>query len=274
MGRGGSRVPGGVACAARRRPAWAACAWAALAAASLASCAAPRIERPDWPEYRAFLVPQPLAPIEASGSARFEFRGDKQTGSVLVQGRADHGLLIRIISPVLGTTALEARLTPATLLVVDYGSETYYLGANTPDHRDKLFALDMTPEEFLIVLTGRVPRAAFEAGQGRIDGDTAVFGSPEAVYRFTLNGEGLPDSAVKLAPDGRGWRVEYREYQPVPTGPNGSLLLPRKVRVFAGDPAPRLILGIAEIQLWPEDGSEPLSLEPPEGMTFQGLEGE
>ena len=262
--------PGCASGACRARP-WEGALRALIACFILAACAAPRVERPDWPDYRAFVVPQPILPFEATGSARFEYRGEKQTGSVIVQGAMESRLLMRVISPVLGTTALEVRITPAELLVVDFGSESYYLGANSAEQRLKLFSIDMSPQEFMIVLTGRVPRTAFEAGGGRIEGTFADFSAEGAYYRFALNQQGLPDSAVKEAPGGRGWRVEYREYQPVPVGA-GALLLPRKVRVYVDDATPRLVLGIAEFQLWSDGGAPPFSLHPPEGMRFEPLD--
>jgi hypothetical protein len=241
----------------------------------LAACAAPRPEppaRPDWPEYRAFVVPHPIVPIEANGSARFEYRGDAQTGSVFLQGGDGQQLLMRITSAI-GTTALEARLTPERMLVMDFGSETYFLGDNTPDHRDRLFSLDLSPDEFWILLTGRVPRDWFEAHRGRVEGPFADMRLPDATYRFSLDEQGLPTTAEKQTAAGRVWRVEWREYQSVPVD-SGSLRLPRKVRVYVDELAPRLVLGIAAFRLWNGASPPPLSFEPPEGMAYRGVERE
>ena len=254
------------------RPRLRAWALAVLLAALLANCtAAPQVGIREWPAYRGFLVPRPLLPIEASGSVLFEYRGDRQSGNVLAQGTAAGQFQLRLTSPVLGTTALEVRFDARELLVVDLGAESYFLGANSTEHRLKLFSLDLTPEEFLMLLTARVPEPEFARGGGRIEGNAAEFRAGPVTYRFALDESGLPAEWRKEVEGLPAWRVEYREYQDVPLG-EGTLRLPRKVRVYAGDPQPRLVLGIGAFRLWQADPTlAAFSFAPPPGMRFQGI---
>jgi hypothetical protein len=219
------------------------------------------------------VVPHPLVPIDATGSVLFDYRGEQQSGNVEVQGNRSHRFLLRVTSRVLGTAALEVRFSDHELLVVDFGSETYFLGENSAEHRIKLFSIDMTPDEFLMVLTARIPQPAFARGGGHFEQERfAAFGSAQAEYRFELDGEGLPNAWRKIEEGRTQWRVEYREYQDVSVG-SGALRLPRKVRVYGDANAARLVLGIREFQLWNEpEPSAHLTFDPPVGMRFQPLE--
>jgi hypothetical protein len=81
------------------------------------------------------------------------------------------------------------------------------------------------------------------------------------VFRFTLNDAGLPSEWTKLRNGEPVIRVEYRSYVAVPVGKAETVRLPERIRVFAGDPQPRLILGIQEWQMVPEIA--PITFIPP-----------
>jgi hypothetical protein len=244
-----------------------------LAALALAACAPTRpAPLRDWESYAGPLVPGPLLPIEAAGSVQFNYRGNAESGQVLVQGNRGQDFRMRVSARLLGTAALELRFSGNELLVMDFGTETYYRGANDPETRRKLFAIDMSLEDFQMLLTARIPRSRFEAGGGRAEAGYLAFEEAGARYRFELDAQGLPIRWSRVQDGIPTYRVEYRDYQDVPAGA-GVLRFPRRARVYTDGEKPALVLGVSEYRLGSDvDGAAPLALDPPPGLRFQPLD--
>jgi hypothetical protein len=246
---------------------------AALAAVLAACTAAPPPEFRNWESYLGLIVPGPIVPIEASGSVQFNYRGQKESGEVLVQGNGAQDYRLRVSARLLGTAALEVRFSRSALIVLDFSAETYFLGANDPETREKLFSIDLGPDEFPIMLTGRIPRGLYEAGHGHKTGPNQVeFENGAATYRFELDFGGLPRTWSRIENGEVKFRVEYREYASVTAG-GGVLRLPKKIRVYADEAEPRIILGVREYRLGSTAESPvKLAFDPPAGLRYQGLE--
>lgn len=223
-----------------------------LAVALLGGCAArtaPPLsaERVSGPQ--TFVVSGALEPYRVRGAAQFTYRGETQSGELLLEGLPGPAFHIQLRARLTGSLALDVRLNATDLLVVDYVHESYVLGSNTPGLREELFSLDLTPLDLQIAVTARVAADVFQAGHGtRLPGE-ARFHWDGADYRFTLDAAGLPSEWVKVRDGAPVLRVEYRstvEAQPA-SGP--PLRLPERIRVYAGQPQPRLVLGVQEWQL-------------------------
>jgi hypothetical protein len=244
---------------------WAACALLLTACAVLlASCAVGPPPAPPHPpavpfdaaSYRGFVVPRPLLPFHLQGAVQFRYRGEAQSGDMTLQALPGPAFRLELRAPLTGALALELRLADKRLLVIDYVNETWLAADNTPDVRMRLFDLDLTPDELLTLLTGRVGETRFAAGQGllRPDGGEAEFRDGAARQRFRLDAHGLPSQWVKEEGGAQVFRVDYREYleQPQPQGP--PLRLPRKVRLSVGQGPARLVVGVREFQPGAADG--------------------
>ena len=153
---------------------------------------------------------------------------------------------------VTGSLALELRFDAERLLVVDYLNGTYYRGPNNADTRLSLFDLDLTPTEFIMAVTGRVPRDWYAQGNGMsLPDGTRVVRHGAETYFFQLDDKGLPSQWEKRRDGLTVLRVRYRAYSDMPV--NGDLLrLPRQIRVYLQEETPRLVLGFA--QFTPGDG--------------------
>jgi len=213
-----------------------------------------------------------MLPLEASGSVQFNYRGQRESGQVVVQGNRAENYRLRVSARLLGTAALEVRFNRADLLVMDFAEETFFLGGNDAETREKLFSIDLDPGDFLIVLTGRIPRALYNSARNLSAGPGALrFDLDGAEYRFDLDPEGLPKGWIKSEHGREKFRVVYREYQAVPAG-SGAIRLPRKIRIYADEPEARLVLGVSEFQLGLQDGSAaPMAFDPPPGLRFRAL---
>jgi hypothetical protein len=250
------------------RPAWALIV-AALAAGLLAACAAqpPRAPAPfDSVGFQGFLTPRPLVPFQATGAVLFSFRGERESGQMALQVTAEPAIRLQLLANLTGSLALEVRFDPERLLVLDYANQTYYRGVNDAQTRLRLFEVDLNPAEFLILLTGRVSRDAFAAGEGVLNREpprsAAPGAAPQAWFSeggglllFWLDEWGLPSRWVKMVGGEPVFRVEYREYAEVPTDGGPTLRLPRKIRLYLRDSAPLMVLGIARIE--PGAGAQP-----------------
>lgn len=221
---------------------------AAGLALALAACTAGRAGPPtalppvsiDPAAYRGFLVPAPLLPFRVEGVAQLTYRGERESGELSVQAAPGPRYQLELRARLTGGLALELRFDPGRMLVVDYVNETYLLAANTADTRLRLFDVDLTPEEFQTLLTGRVTRARFAAGGGVVRAATgeAVYDEAGARHRFWLNGDGLPREWVKEEHGVTVFQAEFRDYLALPQ-PDGSVLrLPRKVRLRGGNGSP------------------------------------
>ena len=240
--------------------------------------APPSAPPPDWQSYEGFLVPARLLPLRAVGSVLFDYRGERESGDVDIEAQLDLAFLLRLSTRLLGTSALEVRFDPSRLLVLDFADESYIHGANNSANRLALFSLDIAPDEFLTILTGRVPREVFERGGGtRAANGQAIYQGNGGINRFTLGDDGLPRGWIKQRDGVTLFRVEYRAYMVVRSAGGVDLRLPRKIRVYAGDvyadgPSPRMVLGIREFRLWTA-GETPVSFQvhPESGLEYRPM---
>jgi hypothetical protein len=252
-----------------------------LLAVLLAACApagkppAPAAPLPDLAPYRTFVVPAPLAPFAAQGAVAFSYRGERESGDLLLQALPGAAFRLELRSPLTGGVALEVWLLPARLRVIDYVNETWLLAENTPEVRRRLFAVDLAPADLQTLFTGRVEQARFERGAGALSParDEAAFRDGDALHRFRLDPHGLPAEWVKEGPGGRVFRVEFREYLALPEGVAEPLRLPRKVRLYGADGEPLLVLGLHTVRLGltPDgaaDAPPPLDALPPAARDF------
>jgi len=238
--------------------------WVIAGLLLLSSCAAIQ-PAPVSPErlsgLQPFLVRGPLEPVQARGAAQFTYRGDTQSGELLLEGQPGPLFRVQLKARVTGSLALDIRISASDLLVIDYVHESYILGANTEDLRQELFALDLTPFDLELALTGRIPEAFFKTTGGTLTPAGAEFQAEGAEYHVKLDASGLPAEWTKTLHGAPVIRVEYRSYADVHAGSGPVVRMPERIRIYAGQPQPRLILGIQEWQL--ADGSPPISFIPP-----------
>lgn len=225
--------------------------------------------------YAGFLVPRPLLPFEAEGSARFTFRGRQESGDLLLSASREPSYRIKLLARLTGALALEVRFDRKRMMVVDYVNEAYFRGANTRAAREALFSFDLTPEEFQTLFTGRVESRRFQAGGGTLRDNEAVFTEGGARHRFRLDGHGLPVEWVKDRGGRIVFRAEFREYLALPLPGGIPLRVPRKVRLArgtgedGGQGDTRIVLGIRSFRAGVESIA-PLSLRvlPPGAAGF------
>lgn len=235
----------------------------------LAGCGAttPPVVKPiDAAQYRNFLVASPLLPFWVEGAVQFSFRGQRESGTMILQAVAGPSFRIRLKAPLTGALALEIRFDPEALVVVDYVNETYSSGKNTPANRSHLFQMDLTPREFQVLLTGRVDKAAFLAGGGLRSGRKVTYREGETLHTFRLDEHGLPLEWIRIRKGSPPMRVEFREYREWPAGRGVVLRLPRKVRVYQAGGRSRLTLGIRQFRPGASGGPLPRPEDLPENV--------
>jgi hypothetical protein len=262
----------------RARPiSWAQCCAASVVALGLLLGGCAQIQPPpptvpfDAAPYRAFIVPEPLAPFYLLGAVRFLYRGEVQSGDVSVQALPGPAYRLELRSALTGGLALELRITPQRLRVIDYVNDTVLQVPNTADARLRLFAVDLPPEDLQTLLTGRVGRARFAAGGGvlRTAAGEAEFREGAATHRFRLDEHGLPSEWVKAGADGAGFRVEFREYLELPQAGGPPLRLPRKVRLYTGSGPALLVVGVRDVRPGAQEAAAPpLDVLPPAAANF------
>ena len=246
-------------------------ATALLAVAALASAASCTVTPApsDLGALRSFFVEDPLPVLEATGAVSFTYKGDTESGDLFVRTAPGGATLIQLKARVTGSLALEIRFDARQLLVIDYVHKSYYQGDNTPETRNTLFSIDLSPEEFRMVLTGRVSRRDFEQGRGTLQGPhEAVYRRGADRYLFTLGPDGLPMSWVKQHEGLMQFRVEYRTYLDVPSDGGLPVRLPERARVYVTGSKPTLVLGLRDFTA-PKHPPEPTFALPPEAAGFQ-----
>ncbi len=210
--------------------------------------------------FASFLSPAPLEPYQAKGAAQVSYRGNNESGELSVQGEPGPQFRILLRARVTGSLALDVRFDRTDLLIVDYVNSSYFLGGNTPAVRREVFSLDMTPLDFQMALTGRVPESLFREGGGVLgksqssdanpagqpEPPTATFSAGGAEYRFVLDASGLPTEWSKWTGGVATLRVEYRSYSEQSQTAGPPIRLPERIRIYAGEPQPRLVLGLRE----------------------------
>lgn len=248
---------------------------AAALAALLVGCAAvpPRAPTPAFNAagYRGFLVPAPLLPFQLDGAAQLMWRGQRESGDLSLEARPGPAYRLRLRAPFTGGVALDVRISPQRLLVIDYDDQTYLRLANTAQIRQRLFEVNLSADELQTLLTGRVSRARFDAGGGTLDAAAgrAQFREDGAVQRFRLDGQGLPREWSKVRDGALQFRVEFRDYLKVPEPGAGPLRLPRKVRLYTDGGPARLVLGVRRFLPGADDGAAwGLEALPPSARTF------
>ncbi len=198
-----------------------------------------------------------------------------ESGEFVLVGATPVAFRFQIMARLTGSLLLEVRFDEGRMLVLDYVRNTYFLGPNSAENRQRLFALDMTPREFLMALTGRVPEAEFaQAGGEWIGPRQARMGGEAAHYRFWLDAHGLPSRWVKRRHGRELFRVEYRDYLSLSDAAGPPLRLPRKLRIYSGGEEPLLVLGVREFQPGLA-AREAMNFDPPSGgdWRFEPLPG-
>lgn len=250
--------------------------WLAGILVVLVSCSAPvprTVQTPlELAPYRPFLTPALLLPFRATGAARFLFKGEAQSGDFILMASKEQVIQLQLLAPVTGSLVLELRFDSQRLMLLDFNNHTYFSGANTPENRDRLLGLDMTSGDFLMALTGRLPRDLFASSGGRRISDRHLRMEDGATgYEFWLNADGLPERWEKTREGQRVYRVEYRDYLELATASGAPLLFPRKFRVYTGGEKPVLIMGVREVMPGVAH-SRPLGFDPPDSGSSDGAQ--
>lgn len=223
---------------------------------------------PDFGAYRTFLIEDSPPALQAAGAVSLSYKGQTESGELFLR-TAHGGTLIQLKARVTGALAIEVRFDQRRLLVLDYVNKTYYQGDNTPETRKDLFDIDLSPEEFRMVVTGRVPREDFERGRGTLLGPhQAAYRNGNARYIFTLGDDGLPTAWVKQSNGEMQYRVEYRGYAEVPADGGPPVRLPERVRVYVTEGKPAIVLGLREFAM-PRDVPELTFTLPLEAAAFR-----
>lgn len=245
-------------------------AWGVAAALVLSACTvAPAAVAPDFGAYRAFLIEDTPPALQATGAVSLSYKGQTESGELFLSTARGAAAVIQIKARITGSLVMEVRFDQRQLLVLDYVNKAYYQGDNTPETRKDLFNIDLSPEEFRMVVTGRVVRRDFERGQGMLLGPhQAAYRNGSARYIFTLGDDGLPLSWVKQEHGEARYRVEYRGYAELPARGGPPVRLPKSVRVYILEGKPAITLGLREFAI-PESAPDIGFALPPEAADFQ-----
>ena len=243
----------------------------ACVAVLTAACTAAPPPFPGAAALRDFLLDVPLPPFELRGGLAATDQGRTESGELSIRSGQGTEFWLQLRARVSGSLVLEARFNPRDLLVVNYADETYFLGPNRPDTRREQFLMDLSPGEFLVLLTGRLDRRVFEAGAGRWSGPTqAAYDAGQDRYTFTLDESGLPREWSKSSGGARAFRVEYRSYKDIAVDGGAIVRMPERVRVYVEGEQPRIVLGISEFHL--RASRVPLDFDlPPSAKRFRRL---
>lgn len=212
----------------------------------------------DGAAYRTFLTPAPLLPLRLEGSIAINLQGKRESGEMHFRATHQGVSQLQMLARLTGSLAIEVRFDQHWLILLDFLNESYLRLPNTPLYRERLFLVDLSPDEFQILLTGRVPLPIFQRGKGKQDAHSASFDMGQAQHRFQLNEQGLPAVWTKTVNGTTAFRVEYRDYLSMPLtskpAANGApFYLPRKIRLYRQGKAPLMVLGISQASL----GNEP-----------------
>ena len=196
--------------------------------------------------FEQFVVEHPLLPFKAEGAIMVSYQGKRESGELRLTAVEGQQIGMQVHARFTGGLVLDVRFDLDRLQVLDYVGEAYYMGPNVSETRSSLFELDLTTQEFLIALTGRVPRSWLDQRRGMpLAGKRYVAEEADALHLFWLGPEGLPTRWVKQSRQGETlFRVEYLTYGNQAAPGTTPLLLPRKLRVYLADEVPRLVLGI------------------------------
>jgi hypothetical protein len=231
--------------------------------ALVAGCtAAPPPEIPGAAALRGFLIDIPLPPYEMRGAITAAIHGRTESGEVYLRSGPGDAHLFQLRARISGSLAVEARFDARQLLVLDFVNEAYFRGPNLPETRREQFLMDLSPEEFRIIVTGRLERSVFDARGGRWAAPSqASFEAGEDRYVFTLDESGLPREWVKFRGAAQQFRVEYRSYKDVALDAGAPVRMPERVRVYGEEEPPRIVLGVREFTLL--DSVPPLGFDLP-----------
>ncbi|MDH4122240.1 MAG: DUF4292 domain-containing protein [Deltaproteobacteria bacterium] len=196
-------------------------------------------ENPLSPQSPAFVEARPF-PFQASGGIRWVYRGKREGLRMSLGMDSKNQGMIRMETPVVGTTAAEMWFSPEKLILLDYRERAFFKGPNTPAQRGAVLGADLSPMEFRMALTGRVPQGVFRQGKGWVTptakGAEAGFQAGSAEYRFTLGPKGWPTKWEKWEGGQLRFRVEYGYWERVPwAGPSkggGVLMVPLRIKVL------------------------------------------
>lgn len=247
--------------------------WLAGIILALVSCSAPAPQTVQTPlelaPYRPFLTPALLLPFRSTGALRLQYRGEAHSGDFILMAGKAQAFQLQLLAPFTGSLVLELRFDSRRLLLLDFNNQTYFSGGNTPENRVMLLGLDMTPAEFLMALTGRLPAEVFAASGGRRITERRLRMDDGATsYEFWLDDRGLPARWEKTREGEPVYRVEYRDTLELATASGAPLLLPRKIRIYTDGQKPVLIMGVREVMPGVAH-SRPPGFDPPEGSAWR-----
>ena len=218
---------------------------------ALAGCvpSQPAVFQGNGTAYNKFLTPTPLVPFISRGTLYMRLGENRESGEFLLSGTGSRRLRIQLMARVTGSKAMELQLADDKLLYLDYLKSTYFEGPNTRANRLRLFRFDLSAADFLLLVTGRMPREEFEAAGGHISqGGYAEMTVGDSHYSFTLDKHGLVQRWVKSQQAKVIYRVDYGPYLLVPTSQGTPLRVPHRVRVYTDEEKPTIVLGVREFK--------------------------
>ena len=223
----------------------------------------------DATAYNQFLTPTPLVPFLSRGSMYLRLGEQKESGEFLLSGTDYRRLRVQLMARITGSLVMELQLADEKLLFLDYLKETYFTGPNTRANRMKLFQFDLSAADFLLLVTGRIPKEEFEASGGRLfSGGYAEMTIGDSQYSFTLDKNGLLKRWVKGQQAKVIYRVEYGPYLLVPTDKGQTLRVPHQVRVYTDEEKPTFVLGVRDFKPGINE-LKPVDFELPPGKEWQ-----
>lgn len=203
----------------------------------------------DSSAYTTFFTPTPLRPFRAFGSAYFTYSGKGNSGDVVITHNRNSALQLHMTAPFTGAVLMDVRMNDDLVMVMNYTNKTFFQGENNTGIRKWMLSVDITPAEFLILITGRISKPVFNALGGVMEEDkVAVLNIGEIQYRFELNNKGLPSRWSKKVNGEERYRVEYKSYLLTPVRKGPPILVPNKVFVYLKEEKPVLKLGIRDFK--------------------------
>jgi len=202
-----------------------------------------------------FLVRQPLLPLQASGMALAQNPPGMLPADLFLYASPHDDFVLRLSVPLLGTRSVELRLNPQEVLLVDYVRHLYRCEPNTPQTRQGLLGVDLSPWELHVLFTARLPWERFQRGRGRMDKAEAEFAAAGAQYVFQLGPKGLPKVWEKRVAGAVVLRVEYQTWLQV-YHRGQTIALPQRI-VVQDQNHRKLMLGLHQAALGPQAGDPP-----------------
>lgn len=242
----------------------------------LAACTAGTALRPPvpHPDLTPFAISAHPVPFTVEGSVLIKDGDESSSGSMVIDAGPQGVLQFRLLARFTGSLVADVRLGRERLLLLDHANSTYFLGPNSPDSRRRWLALDVSAQDMLMLVTGRIVRAQ---PVGNADppspakpGESVKISSGGYNYRFLLGALGLPVAWDKRREGVTEFRVEVRRYRKFVVTPGSSAWLPEKIRVYDALDNLRVVLGVRSFNLNPRD-APPIEIEFSPGENWKPL---